>query len=303
MRALSLQANLIVTEQLKPPTTQNEIKDSSQRDVQFSPDNRNEEPSAGNNRLENLDVFISSPGDVQLEREVAKRVIDKINLHPNIAGRFRLNILDYQRSVPATIGNLPQLTVDDYMMKADECDVFICILWTRMGTPVVDPLNNVEYESGTSYEFSHAYQANQSKGTPSILLYQGKRYFDPDSVDLEQYRRVKRFFTDFEGKEAKFKGIFKSYASVEQFEEILYNDLEIILQRNFIGTSEIEKPYLEWLIRQHSRLELRGIKNAEKAPAIPLDRVYVALRGIKAALSSDSRAINCSSLRLQSLNE
>ena len=39
------------------------------------------------------------------------------------------------------------------------------------------------------------------------------------------------------------------------------------------------KPYLQWLIAMHGRLELRGIEAAKGYPTIPLEKVYVALKG------------------------
>ena len=46
---------------------------------------------------------------------------------------------------------------------------------------------------------------------------------------------------------------------------------------------EIEEHYLSWLVRQHNRLDLRGIKEAGSIPTIPLEQVYVALRGINSS--------------------
>ncbi len=42
--------------------------------------------------------------------------------------------------------------------------------------------------------------------------------------------------------------------------------------------SALLHPYLDWLIRQHSTLELRGIRRAGPAPVTPLEEVYAALQ-------------------------
>ncbi|MBD2233720.1 CHAT domain-containing protein [Phormidium tenue] len=39
------------------------------------------------------------------------------------------------------------------------------------------------------------------------------------------------------------------------------------------------EPYLEWLIRHHNRLELRGVREIQGYPTVPLEKVYVALKG------------------------
>lgn len=38
-------------------------------------------------------------------------------------------------------------------------------------------------------------------------------------------------------------------------------------------------PYLEWLVRKHTQLELRGIREVSSLPTVPLEKVYVALKG------------------------
>jgi len=45
------------------------------------------------------------------------------------------------------------------------------------------------------------------------------------------------------------------------------------------ATDTLLQPYLEWLIAMHGRLELRGIREARGYPTIPLEKVYVALKG------------------------
>jgi hypothetical protein len=42
------------------------------------------------------------------------------------------------------------------------------------------------------------------------------------------------------------------------------------------------EPYLEWLIRYHNRLELRGVREIQGYPTVPLEKVYVALKGDRA---------------------
>ncbi|NEO33820.1 MAG: signal transduction protein with Nacht domain protein [Symploca sp. SIO3C6] len=42
-------------------------------------------------------------------------------------------------------------------------------------------------------------------------------------------------------------------------------------------------PYLEWLIRHHNRLELRGVREIQGYPTVPLEKVYVALKGDRAS--------------------
>ncbi|MBZ0175684.1 MAG: DUF4062 domain-containing protein (plasmid) [Candidatus Methanoperedens sp.] len=107
--------------------------------------------------LKQIDVFISSPSDVDEEKKIALKVIEELNSRPYISDKFAIKALEYKTEVPPVVGITPQRTVDLYMMKADQANILICILWSRMGTPVFDEETNKKYQSGTEYEFTTAY--------------------------------------------------------------------------------------------------------------------------------------------------
>ncbi len=68
--------------------------------------------------LQKIDVFISSPGDVSAERNIAIRVLERLNRLHHIADRYVLRPLAYEQTVPASVGESPQAVVDKYMMEA-----------------------------------------------------------------------------------------------------------------------------------------------------------------------------------------
>ncbi len=187
--------------------------------------------------LQKIDIFISSPGDVAEERKIALEVIEQLNSMPHITDRYTLKPLAYEKIVPAAIGDAPQRTVDRYMMQADQADIFICILWGRMGTPVIDE-EGKEYQSGTGYEFTTAYQANQKSGKPAILLYRGMKSL-PMEADFKQAELVKEFFKRFEGREADYKGLYSKYRSNEDLRNILFKDLDKIISSNVIKSHAV----------------------------------------------------------------
>jgi hypothetical protein len=156
--------------------------------------------------LRRIDVFISSPSDVYKERQIVKRVIDRCNRMDSISERYVLRALAYEESVPAEVGKRPQDIVDRHMKKAGSSDLFICIFWHRMGTPVTHEETGERFQSGTEYEFLDAYRNNQRLGKPYILLYRSMKPFPPET-DPEQLRAVEAFFKRFEGEHAAFKGL------------------------------------------------------------------------------------------------
>lgn len=217
--------------------------------------------------LQKIDVFISSPGDVGPERRAALRVIERLNRLKNISSRYVLRPLYYEDLVPAAVGERPLATVDHYMMQAEYSDLFICILWRRIGTPVVNEETGKRYESGTEYEFMSAYHANQQHGKPYILLYRCTRP-EPSSLpvtkskrrrliellvgqtdekihqtapspnEIQQLARVEAFFQRFEGEDAEIKGIYKRFESERQFEDSLFHDIDAVLTENLIVPDE-----------------------------------------------------------------
>src|SRR5436309_16031851 len=94
-----------------------------------------------------LSVFISSPGDVREERLRTTEVVERLNRLSHIADRMVLKPCAYEAQVPPLMGRDPQPIVDAYMTKAADADLFICMLWGRMGTPVLSPESNERFAS------------------------------------------------------------------------------------------------------------------------------------------------------------
>jgi len=107
------------------------------------------------------------------------------------------------------MGRDPQPIVDDYMTKAADADLFICMLWGRMGTPVLSPESNEWFASGTEYEFTIAYRHNQQHGKPHMLLYRCDRPLPPDA-DPEQVRLVEQFWKRVGGAGAPIRGLYRT---------------------------------------------------------------------------------------------
>lgn len=178
--------------------------------------------------MKKIHIFISSPSDVAEEREAIERQISLLNGMSHIKEKFVLEALRYENAVPAAVGDAPQPTVDKYMLQASRADIYIGVLWRRMGTPLVH--KDQEYQSGTHYEFVTAYKSRRQWGKPLILLYRGDRLplpgEPPRTPDEEaQALKVNEFFQDFEGAEAKFKGIYRRYQSINQLEDMILQDV------------------------------------------------------------------------------
>lgn len=154
-------------------------------------------------------VFISSPGDLFPEREVIKRVLDELDDQPNYKNKYKFIPYAWEDSVPAQIGEGAQIVVDRYLLEPSQADIFVCMMWLRMGTPTVDWIDQQTgqpFHSGTEYEFFSAYDAYiETKARPLILLYRcerepqgGLKRLLQDQQQRQQYDRVQGFFERFE---------------------------------------------------------------------------------------------------------
>lgn len=175
--------------------------------------------------LSRLRVFISSPGDLRVEREAAERVVRTVAKHPLYQPHYAIEAELYEDAVPASIGVPPQEAVDEYLMLPGDADIFVCMLWQRFGTPF--QLRGRAYASGTEYEFEHAYNSRQATGKPNMLLYQCERPYSHD-CDFEQAGMVRNFFNRIR-KGDGYQGLYKSFADTKDFESKLASDLHQVI--------------------------------------------------------------------------
>jgi choline kinase len=117
-----------------------------------------------------IKIFISSPGDVLYERQIAKRIIAKLG--KEYAALVKLEALLWE-DMPLQVTASFQEGIDQ-IANANIVDIAVFILWSRLGTPLSEKFvksDGSHYKSGTEYEFEVMYAANQQSGKPSILAY------------------------------------------------------------------------------------------------------------------------------------
>lgn len=174
-----------------------------------------------------IDIFISSPSDLVEERNIIRKVIEKINRSPIRDSYFLVPLL-YEDEVPPEIGKEAQLIVDRYM-QVQNSYILISLLWTRMGTPFTIIETKEKYESGTQYEILKGYENFQEKGWPHILLYRKEK--ENPSADPVQKEKVTKFFDDFMGNPPKLKGLFAKYTDPAEFEAKVEDHLIKLIQK------------------------------------------------------------------------
>lgn len=170
-------------------------------------------------------IFLSSPGDVNAERDLAQQVVEQFNRDVEFNSHFQLHLYrwdDPNVRLPMEAGETPQKSVDVYMKKPSECDLVVVVLWSRMGTRVV--MDDREYLSGTHYEFSEALEGRRrTNGRPSVWLYRCTCEPDIKMTDprrderILQYDLVQQFFADFRDDEGRLKGGITEFVEPDDF--------------------------------------------------------------------------------------
>jgi hypothetical protein len=188
-----------------------------------------------------LRIFISSPGDVAQERNLAQAVIEQeLPKDPLLRGRVTCEAIRWDdpaapTAMPATL--TPQDAVNRGLPKPSQCDVVVLVLWSRLGTPLPDTFRKADgspYRSGTEWEYEDALQG---KPKPEVLVYRrtAKVSIDPDDPQaderVEQRKRVREFFDGFRNADGSLRGGFADYGTPEEFASRLSSDLRAYVQQ------------------------------------------------------------------------
>jgi hypothetical protein len=134
-----------------------------------------------------IKVFVSSPTDVNDERNLLEEVIRELNISWSKFLGLRLDLLRWETHVSPGIGTDPQDVINEGI--TDDYDIFIGIMWQRFGTPTT------RYGSGTVEEFERAYERYKRNPDEVKIMF----YFKdapPNSIseiDAEQITAITKF--------------------------------------------------------------------------------------------------------------
>lgn len=210
-------------------------------------------------------IFISSPGDVKLERDRLTAVVNEFN--ETVAAvapekGIQLELIRWETHVPPGLHERgAQGRVDEYI---PEYDIFIGIMWKRFGTPTP------QFGSGTEEEFRGAYARwEKTKKTPAIMFYfcQAEMAFPEDEEEVAQLQKVLAF-----RKELNDKGLMRSYSDRDGFAALARHHLNLVLAPMFS-----ERGRLSEVARKTGRLALAN-DSSIRALVVGLADEYVRLR-------------------------
>ncbi|MES2438596.1 MAG: AAA family ATPase [Verrucomicrobiota bacterium] len=134
--------------------------------------------------MDELRIFVSSPGDVAEERALTARVLGRLS--GEFSSRTRLQPIFWEHE-PL----LATSTFQDQIVSPSQVDIVVCIIWSRLGTRLPGQFRRADgstYASGTEYEFEVAVEAHKANGRPELLVYRKTTH---PVVNLEDEQNVR----------------------------------------------------------------------------------------------------------------
>jgi WD40 repeat protein len=186
--------------------------------------------------LERLRIFISSPGDVAEERVLANNLVRR--LADEYADRLWIEPVFWEHE--------PLLATDTFQKQIPpphDCEVVVCMLWSRLGTRLPADItrpDGTRYASGTEYEFEDAAEGFRRSGRPELLVYRKTATPLADLNDkpallrrLDQKESLDVFFEKWfiNREDGTLKAAFHGFAATSDFERLLDEHLRKLINR------------------------------------------------------------------------
>lgn len=183
-------------------------------------------------------IFIASPSDVRPERLKAEQIIARLDRE--FAHHFRVEGVLFEREPLVATHHIQD---EHNLSPPHTTDIAVVILWTRLGVPL--PAEQFRGAlsgrpvTGTEWEFEDALAGARANGSPDLLVYRKRarptaELHDRKALEeqLAQIDLVEDFFTRwFRSSDGGGKAASRSFVSVAEFEEQLYDHLHELLER------------------------------------------------------------------------
>jgi tetratricopeptide (TPR) repeat protein len=188
-----------------------------------------------------LTLFVSSPGDVRDERQAVGRIVER--LQARYWNFIRLEPVLWEKEPLRATAHF-----NEELIRPSDCDLFVGILWSRLGSPLPSQFNRKDgtrFDSGTEWELEEATEAfderakqDPAKAKPDILVYRRTSEPPPGDPGQEAARKEQRKKLDafcerfFFNKDKTIRRAFSPYGSVDEFSSLFEQHLEKLLLRH-----------------------------------------------------------------------
>lgn len=160
-----------------------------------------------------LRVFLASPGDVWQEREKMEEIINELNHGIAAEKNIILELVKWETHGWPGFGRDAQAVINE---QVGAYDIFIGVMWNRLGTPTTIA------QSGTVEEFERAYELWKTHKQPKLFFYFNKTPSNLDTIEsIDQKRKV----LEFKQLIQKMGALYWEYESVDSFRKELSRHL------------------------------------------------------------------------------
>jgi hypothetical protein len=193
-------------------------------------------------------VFISSPGDVGEERLRAAIVVRR--LKREFRWSFDVTAVLWEFETMLAQGHF-----QDIIEKPSDSDIFVLVLWSRMGTPLPEDryqgIDGRKPVTGTEWEFDDALSSYEKSGGPDLIVYRKTAPPDPrfsgvrdvrqELREIErQWERLEAFWERyFETREGHAKRAYNPFTTADDFESKLETVLRDLLEKRVARESTV----------------------------------------------------------------
>ena len=201
--------------------------------------------------MKTIRIFISSPSDVEVERQIAIQVINRLS--QKYQNSIQLKPILWEREPLLASGHFQDA------LDPSTADIMVCMLWSRLGSPLPEKFEGVDGRkglTGSEWEFDYAVKAFEEKGRPEIIVYRKTADISTSLNDealtertLKQKRMVDAFFqTQFHNKDNDntFKRAFFPFEQANDFEEQLETHLNQLIEKRLQDESVVNEHHITW---------------------------------------------------------
>jgi hypothetical protein len=175
------------------------------------------------------------------ERAAVVQVVERLQYDPFLDGAAQLSIVSWDNSaapLPVLASEPPQVTINEMQLRPAECDIFVAVLWSRLGTPPRSfgtRHGDAQHPSGTAWEIDDALQG--TRGRPDVLIY---RKMAPAVLELdtdwrqrgEQYDALQAYVSSLQRNlERHGYGGLHEYNTVAEFRTTIDSHLRHLIAR------------------------------------------------------------------------
>ena len=186
-----------------------------------------------------VSIFLSSPGNLSAEREIATEVCQLLNLDLGRSEKFNIELIKWETHTHSARGESTQEVINDQI--GDEYDIFLGVFGARFGTPTK------AWGSGTEEEFRLAKKRSDETSKPKMMFLFSNKSHPLDEIDAAQLTRVQSFKEDL----SRLGVLYFGFKNETQFRTLLYSQL-IQTVRAVLKASDSKKPgKLELVVPNH----------------------------------------------------